>query len=461
MSCSSYQLQELPRRPKFVGVSRFNMPTFTESPLERLQQQQAQQQQAQQQQAQQQQAQQHNQRQEQQRPRGIQPPLEWKPVKVEEPQQQEPQQQQRRQEQEQQGSGPVNLDPSPLLSSSPSTSLVPQLDEKALIRSQCQCGRLQMTVPIQAILPLEQVESNYNAAVDCHCPSCRKYHVVGFCSYLLARQEDVTIHETEKGVLRTYRDSCMQLGPVVRMQCNVCKSKLATRPLQIEARHGHQLLLNLGPIDDETLPPPLAEYLQENRQAWQYDQRPVWPTALSASRRRRGRRNHEEIVDARIVTGSCSCGQCRYRIRWHGTAELQHCYCRLCRRVSGGPFQTWVPFDRRDFQWLNVADALDGTDASTTTTTIRSRGEPRLQRYVPFGQRHVCDNCGGVLTILYDQSQEVWPAAGTLDDSSLPGNGDMGEFSRHLHHVMHISCRYKQSWYDIPQDGNPRIPEAG
>ncbi|KAL7581010.1 hypothetical protein ACA910_005819 [Epithemia clementina (nom. ined.)] len=339
-------------------------------------------------------------------------------------------------------------------------AITANLDKNAVIRSKCQCGRLQMTVPIHAVLPLEQSfhdpENNsnnysYKAAVDCHCMSCRKYHVVAFCSYLLAVHEAVQVLDPTNS-LRTYRDSCSQLGPVVRMQCGVCRSKLATRPLRIEARHGHQLLLNMGPIDDQTLPKPMGEYFQNNRQPWQLDQRPCWSQAAALALKPRTVNQGGRPM---FLTGSCTCGQSKYRVRLEGTTELQNCYCRLCRRASGGPYQTWVPFDQNHFEWV----AAEHTD---DVNNINSSGnhEPPKHRYVPHGQRHVCSNCGGVLTIVYNGSDEVWPAAGGFDEDSLPAQ-TAAELGQHLHSIIHISCRYKQSWYSIPRDGNPRIPEAG
>ena len=347
------------------------------------------------------------------------------------------------------------------------------LDPNAVIRSRCQCGRVELTVPIHAIQPLEQTyddddETNansnsfsYKAAVDCHCPSCRKFHVAAFASYLLAKQESVHILDPTNS-LTTYRDSCSQLGPVVRMQCSVCKSKMATRPLRIEARHGHQLLLNMGPMDDRTLPPPLAQFLQQKRETWQWDRRASW-TQAEAQADRLGKLHSNQ--GPFFLTGSCSCGQSRYRIRLERTTELQHCYCRLCRRVSGGPFQTWVPFDKNDLEWLppeNTDTYQNGSPRQDMHPTSggSSSHEPPMQRYAPHGRRHVCNNCGGVLTIVYDGSDEVWPAAGAFDEDSLPASSTE-ELSRQLHSIIHISCRYKQTWYKLPPDGNPRLPEAG
>jgi hypothetical protein len=204
-------------------------------------------------------------------------------------------------------------------------------------------------------------------------------------------------------------------------------------------------------------------------------------------------------------TGSCACGSCRYKITLQQpdeTTELQHCYCRLCRRLSGGPFQTWMPFDllpRPQFTWI-------------------SEKGPPLKRFTNHGRRHVCTTCGGVLTIVYDGQEDdmIWPAAGTLDDddddslplqlqppplpvgvvASVPSESSSSSSTPSsssstaaaataaaartitkqqattrqeeqprllplpLHSVLHICCKYRQRWYELPHDGNPRIFDA-
>eukprot|EP00523_Entomoneis_sp_CCMP467_P003897 CAMPEP_0168760198 /NCGR_PEP_ID=MMETSP0724-20121128/22632_1 /TAXON_ID=265536 /ORGANISM="Amphiprora sp., Strain CCMP467" /LENGTH=391 /DNA_ID=CAMNT_0008809179 /DNA_START=145 /DNA_END=1320 /DNA_ORIENTATION=+ len=373
-----------------------------------------------------------------------------------------------------------------------------QLDENQVIRSRCQCGNVELAIPIRSILPLEHGE-DYKAAVDCHCPACRKYHVAAFSPYLLALADHV---DATGANIQTVRDSCRTLGPVVRTQCGVCRSKLATRPLRVEARYGHQLLINMGAIDDRTIPAKLATYFQTSRGKWNWDKRAVWTEALpefvgydnglddddewedvdgdddddddddggdddddddddggdDEQQEQGNEENHTEATncdssnnDSKIgfITGSCTCGQSRYRVRLTGPTEMQHCYCRLCRRLSGGPFQTWVPVEPEDFEWVQTGDADDDNSCQ----------EPPMQQYVPHGRRHVCDNCGSVLTIVYNGEPQVWPAAGGFDDASLPATTK--ETSKMLHGVMHISCRYKQKWYAIPDDGCSRIREAG
>jgi hypothetical protein len=53
----------------------------------------------------------------------------------------------------------------------------------------------------------------------------------------------------------------------------------------------------------------------------------------------------------------------------------------------------------------------------------------------------------------------TWPAAGAVDDETLPATRD--EMDRVLSRTCHICCKWKQSWYKIPDDGCERIQYAG
>ena len=80
-----------------------------------------------------------------------------------------------------------------------------------------------------------------------------------------------------------------------------------------------------------------------------------------------------------------------------------------------------------------------------------------LVRTTRHGQRHECARCGGVLTIVYDEQPELtWPAAGSLDDATLPA--DVGA---QVYRVIHICCAWMQPWYALPDDGHPRLKYPG
>ena len=80
-----------------------------------------------------------------------------------------------------------------------------------------------------------------------------------------------------------------------------------------------------------------------------------------------------------------------------------------------------------------------------------------LVRTTSHGQRHVCTRCGGVLSIVYDSQPDcIWPVAGAIDDASLPE--DVGGS---LCRAIHICTSMMPPWYELPDDGLPRLKYAG
>lgn len=226
-----------------------------------------------------------------------------------------------------------------------------------------------------------------------------------------------------------YEDHCEHVGPVERIYCKACCSKMATLPLDKE---NNKLHVSMGPIDDTTVPEELMKDWQTPRETLKLGSRATWPRAMPKLTR-------HGLPPLRYVTGGCSCGHCTYRINFEPPSELQHCYCRLCRQFTGSAFQTWVPVPREGFVWTSE--------------------EPGLVRTTHHGRRHMCKNCGAVLTIVYDDDPDtVWPAAGGFDDETLPKTEK--EVSAYMNRIIHICCTWKQGWYKLPDDGMPRVDYA-
>jgi len=369
-------------------------------------------------------------------------------------------------------------------------------------------------------------EDSIAAVVDCHCPSCRKFHAAAFVSYLavpsdwvrietavtsgtvaggdldIARSGDIGSSLSQTNPFKRYADTCDELGTVERWYCPYCASKLATsRPLsqqhdQQEARR--LLFVNMGSIVDSSIPRQLAETWRSSRVQWQAASRASWALARPLAAHSDSDDedgfldegeggddsteeededemhagdwesvgddgdNEEDLgtspehVDSLELRGSCSCGASRYSIfqRGSSTTELQHCYCRLCRQLSGSPFMTWFPVHEGDIQWSRNSRTADGDRPDSS-----DGAPPPLVRTTAHGRRHICPKCASVLTIVYDDQPDcVWPAAGSLDDDCWPNSADA--VGRALYRVVHICCRYRQPWYELPDDGLPRVQEA-
>jgi len=277
--------------------------------------------------------------------------------------------------------------------------------------------------------------------VDCHCPKCRRYHVAGFTSYIQAPIDSVSWNG---GAKTTHRDACDEVGSVDRIYCPNCRTKMATTAViarsDINVSTPAEILINMGPMEEETVPDKIWMSWQRSRKAWQLPAKAMW---LDAKPAYEDDHEHAHAIDDpkdfRTVKGSCGCGASTYSIQYHAPSELQHCYCRLCRQFSGSAFQTWVPVANECFAWTCP--------------------EPELVRTTQHGARHMCGTCGGVLTIVYDESPEtIWPAAGGFLDETLPLTTE--QMGQHLYRVAHICCLWKQNWYKLPTDGNERIDYA-
>eukprot|EP00747_Dinoflagellata_sp_TGD_P200616 gnl/TRDRNA2_/TRDRNA2_74037_c0_seq2.p1 gnl/TRDRNA2_/TRDRNA2_74037_c0~~gnl/TRDRNA2_/TRDRNA2_74037_c0_seq2.p1 ORF type:complete len:325 (-),score=20.95 gnl/TRDRNA2_/TRDRNA2_74037_c0_seq2:43-1017(-) len=294
--------------------------------------------------------------------------------------------------------------------------------KQAQLQVRCQCG--------SCVFQATARSSNGGCprAVRCHCARCRKYHMSAFAAFTPVHRRDIP--EVGKHVcpMRVYRDSCDALGAVERVFCGSCTSVLATLPL--EGAHASEALLALGCVEDESIPLELAQHWQEEYEERTPSARVSWWSAVPAGFR--------QEPQTRTLRGSCSCGGCKFTAVSGQEFQTQHCYCNLCRRLSGSVAQTWVPVRKEGFEW-------------TSDRTLK------LVRTTHHGQRHMCTECGGTMTIVYDsQPDATWPVAGALDDDSLPE--DMpGSLAR----AIHICCSMMQPWYRLPLDGIPRLMYAG
>ena len=305
----------------------------------------------------------------------------------------------------------------------------PKTNTQNTVVSSCVCGSLSLQV---------QGVTLQTPTVDCHCPKCRHYHVAGFASYVKVPAGSVAWVGDTKA---THRDSCNEVGAVDRIYCSTCRTKMASSLVSEDTQTNttnnddDDILVNLGPIEDDTVDDKIWIDWQSSRKPWQLESKPTWPTAKANFEEL----DYEEHPSMLNVKGGCGCGASTYEINNGPPSELQHCYCRLCRQFSGSAFQTWIPVPHEFFQWTSP--------------------EPELVRTTGHGSRHMCGTCGGVLTIVYDEDDStIWPAAGGLDDETLPKT--QGDMSNYLERVCHICCIWKQNWYKLPKDGNERIDYA-
>jgi len=348
----------------------------------------------------------------------------------------------------------------------------------SVVSSRCACGSSRIDFRYYSAVSQQQhqqhdqhqqVTSNNNNddIVDCHCSACRRFHVAAFVRYLRVPENDVSV--TGDTVVR-FPDTCSAAGDVLRTYCRKCSTKLLTTVVNRRPpADDNTVLVNMGPIDVKTIPENVAQqWVDTKPNMWSLNMEASWATAVPPETRPQWNFEPEPLE----VSGGCTCGACKYEFELQQPLELQHCYCSLCRQLSGGPFMTWVPVDgsRQRFRWLREG-SITKTNAGTpqrafapdrpatgSSQPATSEGEAPVVRYTDIGERHVCSKCGGVLSIVYDFDGEfsvIWLAAGGFDSIRFPFNVEP-----YLDRTVHICCNYKPEWYTLPDDGMPHIGEA-
>lgn len=306
-------------------------------------------------------------------------------------------------------------------------SILPTIDDasgsvcvsEAKLVGHCHCGKCTFEVRVRGPASDQSPEM-----IRCMCRHCRVFHTSAFAAFV--KVADGPADWTLGGSARWHSDRCDGFGEVNRLICTSCFTKLALAHSSEDG--GMHVYLALGAVEDESVPEALARNWQKNFKEHRVQDAAAWWSSMPGP-------CQQKRID--VATGGCACGNCRFSaVIFPG--EAQHCYCKLCRQLSGSAAMTWIPCTNTDFRWTKQESL-------------------RLVRTTRHGQRHICTNCGGTLTIVYDSQPDcTWPVAGALDDASLPGPDDESWYR-----VIHICCSMMQPWYQLPADGLPRLKYAG
>ena len=195
----------------------------------------------------------------------------------------------------------------------PLPSLVP-------LRVRCQCGTLSFSASVAATaVPLR-----------CSCLQCRKFSASSFATMVtLPNAPEPLLQPADRGGPVQFESQCSGLNTTLsRRFCKQCRSVLGGQTAAGE------FLLALGCIEDESMPPALALAWRSNFRALATEQLPAWWTARPIGRR--------PTAPPRVLRGRCACGSCAFEAASGDEFQTQHCYCGLCRRLSGSVGETWV-----------------------------------------------------------------------------------------------------------------------
>jgi hypothetical protein len=369
-----------------------------------------------------------------------------------------------------------------------------------MISSRCSCGSVLVEFPYPKDNYTVSMTSpaHTSSLIDCHCPTCRRYHMAAFVRYLEIPANGVSV--LGDSVVR-YQDSCSELGLVQRIYCRRCSSKLLTRRSVDSSNSGsnnrrsmpplsHQVsqpstqstvLVNMGAIDNQSVPKNIMEQWRDtNIHKWNPNMEASWARTTLFDL------NADEDCDSIIfpkppairVSGGCTCGKCQYEFDFKAPSEMQHCYCNLCRQLSGGMFMTWVPVNMKEhnFRWIDNGSVSIIKGSNHQLSSFPDANQPYvgvdgshvpLVRYTDIGKRHMCSQCGSNLSILYDtfsydaededdeEERVIWLSAAGFDSIRFPFHVET-----YLSRLLHICCRFKPKWYLLPTDGIPRVKDA-
>jgi len=128
-----------------------------------------------------------------------------------------------------------------------------------------------------------------------------------------------------------------------------------------------------------------------------------------------------------VRTGRCHCEKVKYQMTGEPIA-VSNCYCRTCRKVTGGPY-------------FSIAMML-------TTQFKLTEGSPSSYKTSAPGMRYFCGNCGANThdTFELNGTSMTVVTLATLDD----GHGLKPSYS--------MMVKYKPEWLEIT-DGLPQFEE--
>ncbi len=134
------------------------------------------------------------------------------------------------------------------------------------------------------------------------------------------------------------------------------------------------------------------------------------------------------------LTGGCLCGAVRFEVRVPAD-DVYHCHCSICRKLQGALMPTYVVVPRAAFIVTQGADNVTRYDSSE-----------RIHRFF-------CSTCGArVYEHSTEQPDDIWYAAGSLDDGADPRTEDAN--------FRHIFWESRNGWYE-PKDTLPKIIAFG
>lgn len=135
-----------------------------------------------------------------------------------------------------------------------------------------------------------------------------------------------------------------------------------------------------------------------------------------------------------LLTGSCHCGTCGFRVQSHTPYPFMRCYCSICRKTQGGGGYAINIMGEASTLKIRGAKHVSAYRARIAAPGVTGK------RLSP-ARRHFCSKCASALWIADPRWPEwVYPFASAID-TPLPKPPEEVE----------IMIRYAPAWVEIPK----------
>lgn len=144
--------------------------------------------------------------------------------------------------------------------------------------------------------------------------------------------------------------------------------------------------------------------------------------------------------------GACACGRMTFDCL-QIPDKTQSCHCITCRKLSGGPYQTFADTASKKVIFIDHTEHLryEGLPKDTI-------GGITFVNFSKAAERAFCATCYTPLAMRYRHNpEEIGLNLGCVEEASVQGE----ELRKALTPDMHIFTSQKAWWCDVEKDGVP------
>lgn len=146
-----------------------------------------------------------------------------------------------------------------------------------------------------------------------------------------------------------------------------------------------------------------------------------------------------------LFDGSCACSRITYTCTSFPTCS-SNCHCNICRKLSGGPYQTYADVQSKQVTFYDHKENLRYEGLPTN-----SNGGITFLRFSKAGERTFCVDCYTPLAMRYRHHADVIGITlGSVDEDTIKND----EVKAALKPTFHIFTSQMPWWVDqVEKDG--------